>query len=361
ESGSFGGNVTLNATGNVSTGDVITQGNSSGERSGDVTITGSNIQTGRIDAGGGFTDSSRVELTATTGDIVVDTITAGGGGLEINAVRRFQARETFDAFVRITLDSSVDAALIDFLTRGNPQPLIDAGFVDTVEQVLFTIPASILVGPEAGGGPIVIRHGGAATNNFNNGDIEIEGSGAFPGIQFVSGPNNDQTISIDPVAPSATFTGFTTLFPPGTFPDNASGTIGAILRGQGDATLVTSFQNQPFVPVAPEPPSGSPNPVNPGTPTIPIEVIGGGLETVAGDNQPESPTNVENLSDLEAEGTEETSATRDGDPALVTDDSTAPDCQAAIADQSANTVVIAGTCEADTEEEGGELGVESSG
>ncbi len=348
ESGSFGGNVTLNATGNVSTGDVITQGNSSGERSGDVTITGSNIQTGHIDAGGGFTDSSRVELTATTGDIVVETITAGGGGLEINAVRRFQARETFDAFVRITLDSSVDAALIDFLTRGNPQPLIDAGFVDTAEQVQFTIPASILVGPEAGGGPVVIRHGGAATNNFSNGDITIEGSGAFPDIQFVSGPNNDQTISIDPVAPSATFTGFTTLFPAGTFPDNASGTIGAILRGQGDATLVTSFQNQPFVPVAPEPPGGSPTP---GPPTVPIDVIGGGLENVAGDNQPEATTTLENLSDVENESAAATAAAGEDEP-LTTDDSTEPDCRAAIAEQSADTVVIAGTCEADTEESG---------
>ncbi|MEM6717366.1 MAG: hypothetical protein AAF622_20100, partial [Cyanobacteria bacterium P01_C01_bin.147] len=333
EPGSFGGNVTLDAAGNVAAGDIIAQGNSSGERSGDITITGSNIQAGAIDAGGGFTDNSRVELTATTGDIVVETITAGGRGLAINAARRFQATGTFDAFVRITLDSSTDAALIDFLTRGEPQPLIDAGFVDTAEQVLFTIPASISVSPDAGGGPLMIRHGGDATNNFSDGDITIEGSGALPDIQFVAGPNNDQTISIDPLAPSATFTGFTTLFPVGTFPDNASGTTGAILRGRGDATLVTSFQNQPFVPVPVTPGTGTPSTGGSNS---------GGTPTTAPTFEFENAT-LENLSPDESEAVAAAAATEEA-TTLESSEAEAEACTAAIANRSADTVAITSTC-----------------
>ncbi|MEM9119663.1 MAG: filamentous hemagglutinin N-terminal domain-containing protein [Cyanobacteria bacterium P01_F01_bin.56] len=333
EPGSFGGNVTLDAAGNVAAGDIIAQGNSSGERSGDITITGSNIQAGAIDAGGGFTDNSRVELTATTGDIVVETITAGGRGLAINAARRFQAIGTFDAFVRITLDSSTDAALIDFLTRGEPQPLIDAGFVDTAEQVLFTIPASISVSPDAGGGPLMIRHGGDATNNFSDGDITIEGSGALPDIQFVAGPNNDQTISIDPLAPSATFTGFTTLFPVGTFPDNASGTTGAILRGRGDATLVTSFQNQPFVPVPVTPGTGTPSTGGSNS---------GGTPTTAPTFEFENAT-LENLSSDESEAVAAAAAIEEA-TTLESSEAEAEACTAAIANRSADTVAITSTC-----------------
>ena len=53
------------------------------------------------------------------------------------------------------------------------------------------------------------------------------------------------------------------------------------------------------------------------------------------------------------EGAAATAAAGEDEP-LTTDDSTEPDCEAAIAEQSADTVVIAGTCEADTEEESGE-------
>ncbi|MEM6432557.1 MAG: filamentous hemagglutinin N-terminal domain-containing protein [Cyanobacteria bacterium P01_D01_bin.115] len=343
-----GGSITLNAAGAITTGDLLSFGDPFAG-SGNITVVGGSLTAGRVSAGGGFSDASRVELTATTGDIIVDTISAGNGGLEVDAAQRFQARDTFDTTVRITLDSSTDAELIDFLMRGDPQPLIDAGLVDPADfndQVFITFPTSIFVSPDGGTGEIVIRHGGQA-NTFSGDNITITGTGALPDVQFVAGPNNDHTIDI----PMARFFGFTTLFPAGTFPSNASGTTGAILRGQGDATLVTSFQNQPFVPVAPEPPGGSPNPGNPGTPAVPIDVIGGGLENVAGDNQPEATTTLENLSDVENEGAAATDAAGEDEP-LTTDDSTEPDCQAAIADQSADTVMIAGTCEADTGESG---------
>ncbi len=332
ETGSFGGNVTLNATGAIATRTINTLGNALGgptDGSGDITLTGSQIQTGRIQAGGGFLNDSRVELTATSGDIIVDTITAGGGGLEIDAARRFQARDTFDSFVRITLNSTDDADLIDFLMRGNPQPLIDAGLVDTADQVFITFPTSIGVNPGGGQpGNIVIRHGGSAARNFSDGNITITGSGAFPNLQFVSGPNDDHTIDINPLVPVANFTGFTTLFPPGTFPNEASGTIGAILRGQGDATLVTSFQNQPFVPL----PEASEGPgANEGLPRA------GGLTIESG-----SFENVANLTPEDDNEDEDPLA--DETDAIATDDLEDEDCVAAIARRSANTVEIDSTC-----------------
>jgi filamentous hemagglutinin family protein len=333
EIGSLGGNVTLNASGAIATGEINTLGNALGnptDGSGDVTITGSQIQTGRIRAGGGFLNDSRVALTATTGDIIVDTITAGGGGLEINAARRFQARDSFDSSVRITLNSTDDAALIDFLMRGDPQPLIDAGLVDTADQVFITFPTSIGVNPGGGQpGNIVIRHGGSAERNFSDGNITIEGSGAFPNLQFVSGPNDDHTIDIDPLVPEAYFTGFTTLFPAGTFPDEASGTIGAILRGQGDATLVTSFQNQPFVPLPEAPESTGANGGLPGTRGLAIET-----------------GSLENVSDLTPDDdTDPLAADTDADAdAIATDEMEDSDCVAAIVRRSANTVEIDSTC-----------------
>ncbi|MBE7384543.1 MAG: filamentous hemagglutinin N-terminal domain-containing protein [Leptolyngbya sp. SIO1E4] len=327
-----GGDVTLNAIGAINIGDVNTLGDSVGLGSGDVTITGSSIQARRIRAGGGFSNASRVELTATSGDIIVDTITAGGGGLEVNAARRFQARDSFDLFVRITLDSSTDAALIDFLMRGDPQPLIDAGLVDTADQVFITIPTSILVNPDAGGGGIVIRHGGQA-NTFSDGNITIQGSGANPDIQFVAGPNDDHTIDIDPTVPDAFFTGFTTLFPAGTFSDSASGTTGAILRGAGDATLVTSFQNQPFVPI-----DGVPVVDPPGTPSSP----GGDLPTDSPDSIEVNTTSLEQLSD--ADPAAETTAEAEATVVNANETSETP-CTAEVVNISSETVEILATCE----------------
>ena len=60
---------------------------------------------------------------------------------------------------------------------------------------------------------------------------------------------------------------------------------------------------------------------------------------MAGDNQPEATTTLENLSDVENESAAATAAAGEDEP-LTTDDSTEPDCRAAIAEQSADTVVI---------------------
>ncbi|NEQ44444.1 MAG: filamentous hemagglutinin N-terminal domain-containing protein [Leptolyngbya sp. SIOISBB] len=331
-----GGDISLTATGAIATGDLLSFGDSMSGGSGNITVVGANFTAGRISAGSGFSTASRVELTATTGDIIVDTISAGNGGLEIEAAQRFQARDTFDVFVRIALDSSTDAELIAFLMRGNPQPLIDAGLVDPADfndQVFITFPASIFVSPEGGTGEIVIRHGGQATT-FTAPGITIQGSGALPDQQFVIGPNDDHTIDINPAIPVANFTGFTTLYPPGTFPANVNGTTGAILRGQGDATLVTSFQNQPFVPM----------PVTPGTgtPSTGGSSTGGGTPPIAPTFEFESAT-LENLSPDESEAVAEPVSETE---AATLEASEAEACEAAIANRAANAVEIASTCPA---------------
>jgi filamentous hemagglutinin family protein len=303
--GGRGGDVNGTTAGPISIGNIDTTGDAMGPGSGNVTFTGSSIEARDINAGDGFNNDSRVTLTATTGDIIVDTIQAGGGGLAINAANRFQARDSFDAGVRIVLDAATDGALINFLMRGNPQPLIDANLVNTGDPVFITIPTSILVSPEASGGSIVINHGGAATT-FSSGNITIQGSGANPLQQFVAGPNADHTIDIDPAGPVADFFGFTTLFPVGTFSDNASGTTGAILRGTGDATLVTSFQNQLF---------------------LPVDV---------------NTTSLEQLST--EEGAVEVTA-EDGTEVLAVEEAAGPDCEAPAVTVSEETVEIVDLCE----------------
>lgn len=364
-----GGDVTLTAAGAIATGNIETVGDalSAGGTSGDVSVTGSRITTGRIRAGGGFFNDSRVELTATVDDIIVDTISAGSGGLEINAPRRFQARDVFDASPIIELDAVEDAALIDFLMRGNPQPLFDAGLVGSGFPVSIDIPTSILVSPDAGlpdptAGSIVIRHGGAATNNFSDGNISIEGSGAFPTFQFVSGPNDDHTINIDASGPFASFSGFTTLFPAGTFPNEASGAIGAILRGRGDSTLVTRFPSLPFVPNIGGGTGGSSGGGSTGGGVsgggsgggvsggiTGSGGVGGGTGGSSGGQPAIAPglnfetTTFENLAPDSTETAVEMLA--EEEPGLSAGVDAVEDCEAAIANRSTNSVEITSTCE----------------
>ncbi|NER83589.1 MAG: hypothetical protein F6K42_29370, partial [Leptolyngbya sp. SIO1D8] len=179
----------------------------------------------------------------------------------------------------------------------------------------------------------VIRHGGQATT-FNDGNILIEGTGADPTVQFVVGPNDDHTIDIDPTIPVANFEDFTTLFPAGTFPDSASGATGAILRGAGDATLVTSFQNQPFIPGEPipevDPPGNSPtSPTSPGTPSTPsnpLNISTTGLEQLSDDETSD-----------EVDTTDDTTAIADGEASEAV-------CIAEVVDISSEAVEITATC-----------------
>lgn len=235
----FGADLT---TGNINTvGSLFVNGS--------VEIVGNDINTGRISAGGGFGNTSSVSLTATTGNVIVRTISAGGGGINIEAARYFRATDSFTNFLRLVLDPVEDADLIQFLSRGNPQSLVDQGLVDGVRQVFVDLPTSLAASPDSGPAPIRIRHGGEL-RTVGSGQVQIEGTGNIPEAQFVVGPNNDHTITVFGPGddPAGSFDNFSTLFPAGTFPETLSGAVGAIVRGQGDATLVTSLQNQPFDP-----------------------------------------------------------------------------------------------------------------
>ncbi len=227
---------------------------------GSVEIVGTSINTGRIAAGGGFGNTSSVKLTATTGDVIVRTISAGGGGIDIKAARYFRATDTFTAFLRLVLDPVEDAELIQFLSRGNPQSFVDQGLIGGA-QVFIDLPTSLFASPDSGPAPIRIQHGGEA-RTIGGGQVQIQGTGSIPSAQFVVGPNNDHTITVNAPGsnPIANFDNFSILFPPGAFPENLSGTTGAIVRGQGDATLVTSLQNRPFDPTR------IPTETNPGNP-----------------------------------------------------------------------------------------------
>ncbi|XHX75775.1 MAG: filamentous hemagglutinin N-terminal domain-containing protein [Stenomitos frigidus ULC029] len=232
---------------NITVGDVNTAG--AADVAGSINIVGRTIETGNLRTGFGFSDTSSVTLTATTGDVIVKTIRAGGGGIDIKAARYFRATDFFITFLRTILDPVEDAELIQFLSRGNPQSFVDLGLLDGVRQVQISLPVSLLTFPDSGPAPIRIQHGGEA-RTVGGGQVQIQGTGSFPNVQFIVGPNNDHTITVNPGGGgfSGTFEGFSTLFPPNTFPADRSGATGAIVRGQGDATLVTSLQNRPFDP-----------------------------------------------------------------------------------------------------------------
>ncbi|MDV3352817.1 filamentous hemagglutinin N-terminal domain-containing protein [Leptothoe sp. LEGE 181152] len=242
-----GGPVILSAPGTITVnGDINTASNASG----DIAIAGGEINTGRLIAGGGFENTSSVNLTASNGDIVVETISAGGGGVDIDAAGLFQATDTFETSVRITLDPVEDAALIAFLQEVDAEAFSQ---IDLNEQIQILIPASIATSPDSGNGLIRIRHG-ATGNTVSDGNYDIQGTGTVSSTPFFVGPNPENvTITINPEGSSfqATVSGFTPLFSDTEFPSDASGTNGAIAQLTGDGSLATAFFNEPFVPEVP--------------------------------------------------------------------------------------------------------------
>ncbi|MEL7506638.1 MAG: filamentous hemagglutinin N-terminal domain-containing protein [Cyanobacteria bacterium J06554_1] len=252
-----GGSVILTAPGAVTLNGNV---NTRAPYSGNIVITGSEITAQQLNAGGGFQNPSQVVLTSTEGNTIVETISAGSGGVDISAAGFFQATDTFEASVRITLDPVEDAELIAFLQAADPDAFSQ---IDLNEQIQILIPASIAASPDAGEGRIRIRHG-AAGMTASNEDYDIEGTGVVSSTPFFVGPNAENvTITINPemFGFQATVSGFTPLFDTADFPTNASGTNGAIAQLTGDGSLATAFFNEPFVPeipVVPEPPGPQP-------------------------------------------------------------------------------------------------------
>lgn len=261
-----GGPVILTAPGVITlNGDVNTRSNVSG----DIVIEGGEIFARSLISNAAFSDTSSINLTATTGDIIVETISAGSGGIDINAAGFFQATDTFDAFVRITLDLVEDAELIAFLRDVDEDAFNQ---IDLNEQIEIQIPTSVATSPDSGDGPIRIRHGAGGSLSSGGGDYDIQGTEAVSLTPFFAGPNTDNvTITINPGGSSfqATVSGFTPLFTAAEFPTDASGTNGAIAQLQGDGSLATAFFNEPFVPVVPpEPPVTEPPTQSPTQPPV---------------------------------------------------------------------------------------------
>jgi len=328
----------------------------------DITITASAINAGNFDTRGA------VSLTATSTDIVVSTIFADDG-ITINAARQFQAIGSRVLLLSTRLEAATDGDLIEFLSQGDPNLLVDAGLVDGSNpdpfQTRLFIPMSLRTDPSGGGdASIVITHGGQAiTTNLDGGNLLIQGTGAFPNIQFVVGPQNDHDITITNPGTNlvnGVFDNFSTLYPVGGFPANLSGATGAIVRQATDSTLVTSFQNQPFVPII----DGGGGTTGGGTTgggttgggTTGGGTTGGGSGSGGGGTLGGQPAiapglnfetaTFENLTPDNAETDVEDLEEEEDAAALTTEDAEAEDCAVAIANRSANTVEITSTCAA---------------
>ncbi|MFE4104943.1 two-partner secretion domain-containing protein [Almyronema epifaneia] len=189
-----------------------------GAPTGNVDIRGASLRIGRIDSGDVTVDGGRIELVATAGNIVVDSLEAGPGGLRVEAAGLFQAISSDLEFFNAPSGSDLGSVPVSVLVRSTA-----------------TTP-----------GQLVILHNGVTTATLNE-QIVIDGNGAA----FVFGPTINNPSDPGQLGASASYTPL--VFDSADFPTTVSGTVGAIAIGAGsDATLVTSLQNQPFVP-EPEP------------------------------------------------------------------------------------------------------------
>lgn len=278
---SLGGNVELTG-GNVEIGGDVSTGG------GDVAIAGTTISTGTIDtvnqdsgtningsvtlsANGDITtgqiltinsetddDDSFVTLASTTGDVTVEAIFAGFGGVDISAAGLFQAtgvldfRENFRENIELNTDLVNNPDLLAFLVRETGRTeeslLNDPDFITVFRE--NSIPISIFALDSGGQGDITIRYNGASEPS--TAAISVQGGDA----PFVFGPN------ISPVA-GQEFVPVSFLDPPPDFatdfpfdlsrnetyslrdiPQGVSGTAGAIIVGNTDASISLSLQNQ---------------------------------------------------------------------------------------------------------------------
>ncbi len=255
------GTVLLAATGEITTGDITTDG----EGGSVIVIANDSVQTGDISVAG--RDSS-VNLVSETGNVDVNTILSSGRDIRITAAGTFRANGTFEVGTLVenkieTNDLPVSLALTRFDSDG-----------------------------------VTILHNGAteADPAFSNDRIRIGGNGE----QFVVGPEVIGKIDpnagefIDPIQGGADLRRNET-YAPRTLPDETSGTAGGITIG-GFGTngfLSVSVQDIPFVDaVEPSEPS-EPVVETPLTPTDndPI-VMGGEVEVQANEEQVDRQANT---------------------------------------------------------------------
>ena len=305
-----GGLVTINAGGNVALKDITTT-------LGNVKIDGRSIVTEKIDTSySGFYGSNLgdVTLTSTSGDIVVHSIKAQDD-IDITASGLFRAVGTLDKqFTYIVVKDSPD--LINFfVSQGfNEQEVKTSELEVTIVPSNGTFPIS-LVALSNRGSSIIIRHGGAPGSDNGN-LIQIYGGDSPPNFvigpldRSVAGPEfiyfgsstpldsaepfpqdrNSAFISLQRNSPISTSLDQV----PDRFPNNVSGTAGAIVVGGGyNSVMNQALRNRAFEPTTPaiDPVGGTPpdpvvsTPVGGGTPDpiISNPVVGDTSSTVVSD------------------------------------------------------------------------------
>ncbi len=303
-----GGSVTIDAGGNVALKDITTT-------LGHVKIDGRSIVTGKIDTSYyGFYGSNLgdVTLTSTSGDIVVHSIKAQDD-IDITAAGLFRAVGTLDRqFTYIVVKDSPE--LINFfVSQGfNEQEVKTSNLEVTIVPSNGTFPIS-LVALSNRGSSIIIRHGGAPGSDNGN-LIQIYGGDSPPnfvigpfdtpvaGPEFIYFGSSTPLDSAKPFPQSGVFSTLQRNSPistsldqvPNRFPNNISGTAGAIVVGGGyNSVMNQALRNRSFEPTIPaiDPVGGTPpdpvisTPVGGSTPDqiISNPVVGDTSSTVVSD------------------------------------------------------------------------------
>jgi hypothetical protein len=174
---------------------------------------------------------------------------------------------------------------------------------------------SIIARPNSDSTRIIIRTGGATKtpDEINGGRILIKDGGqpfatgpiiTSMGEQFVPRYSGDSFQDFDPNSPFTVTRNesYRILNIPDEFPNNVSGTVGAILIGAGNnSSLYASVQNRPFIPTSSNPgdsvggtnPGGIPSGTNPGG--IPSGTNPGGIPSGTNSGGIPSDTNLGNI------------------------------------------------------------------
>jgi hypothetical protein len=300
-----GGSITLEATGDITAGNIITKAVSQGQpqlggvvnisttgnievkdirtTAGNVDIVGASIITEKIDTFAGISDSAKVPgfnigavtLESTSSDIVVDSIKAFDD-INVTAAGLFRAVGTFNfgfSFNRAQPESRVavkdSPELINFfVNQGFKREDVENSQVEVSISPTNTFSPVSLAALSNSSSRIIIRHGGASGSD-NGGLIQIQGRSNSS--DFVVGPIDTPVDGqafrylVTPLNTNEPFPSTGSIYlqrnvessisldkVPDRFPANVSGTAGAIVVGGGsDATLNQSFRNRPFEPTFP--------------------------------------------------------------------------------------------------------------
>ena len=185
-----------------------------------------------------------ISLISENGSILVGQgVYGGAGGLYIEAAKQF----------RVLGSTVVEYEALEIIDLYFPEEATQQirSRVDELGASFAFIEIPISIAVEAG--PITIIHGGIKDIIDNESGIVIKGLGTYSDIQFVVGPQQEESISV--VDPEGSSFGLPLLAPLApllvgseSFPDNSSGTVGTILRGGlFNRNYISSIHNLPYI------------------------------------------------------------------------------------------------------------------